>query len=367
MAPSMQRGKQTARQFKVLELLENSRFGMTTREIRDEVVESLGLSSLHEKTIKRDLEHWRQLGYPIEQHETANPERPKIWVLDKTRRKIPRLPVGVVELLAFSAGRELLYPLAGTPYWDGIQRLWERMRDSTSPEVLAHLDRQRAGLIVRGRGPGNYAKKEGILSSLNRATFEHRLINIRYQGIGKNRARSRVIAPHAICLFDGSIYILAADVPSTSDQNPPEGPIKSFRLDRITAVSFLDRRFVPQSDFDPDAHFNNSIGIFRNNKLKNFRIQITRQFAELAVEILKHPRQRIRVQKDQSVVIEIEAAYEEEILPRVLSLGEHAEILLRQGHRKQYIQESLAAIEEAISPKHPEGKAVVLSCFTISA
>ena len=48
----MQRGKQTARQFKVLELLENSRFGLTTREIRDQVIESLGLSSLHEKNFK---------------------------------------------------------------------------------------------------------------------------------------------------------------------------------------------------------------------------------------------------------------------------------------------------------------------------
>ncbi len=327
MAPSMQRGKQTARQFKILELLENSRFGMTTREIRDEVVESLGLSSLHEKTIKRDLEHWRQLGYPIELHDTANSERPKIWILDKTQRKIPRLPIGVVELLAFSAGRELLYPLAGTPYWDGIQRLWERMRDSTSPEILAHLDRQRAGLIVRGRSPGNYANKEGILSSLNRATFEHRLIKIRYKGLGENRPRSRTVAPHALCLFDGSLYILAADVHETTDKTHPDGPIKAFKLDRISAVSFLDRRFVPKSDFDPEAHFDNSIGIFRHNKPKKFRIRVTNQLAELAAETLKHPQQKVREQKDGTVLIEIDAAYEEEVLPRVLSLGDQAEIL----------------------------------------
>ena len=335
MSPSMQRGKQTARQFKVLELLENSRFGLTTREIRDDVIDALGLSSLHEKTVKRDLEHWRQLGYPIEQHETANPERPKTWILDKTRRKIPRLPIGVVELLAFSAGRELLYPLAGTPYWDGIQRLWERMRESTSPEVLAHLDRQRAGLIVRGRGPGNYAHKEGILSSLNRATFEHRLIKIRYKGLGKDRVRSRTIAPHALCLFNGSIYILAADVYAATDQTHPEGPIKAFKLDRIAAVSFLDRRFIPQKDFNPEAHFDNSIGIFRNDKPKKFRIRVTAQRAELAAEILEHPHQRIREQKDGSVLIEIAAAYEEEILPRVLSLGDQAEILLPKTCRKK--------------------------------
>ena len=338
MAPSMQRGRQTARQFKVLELLENSRFGMTTREIRDEAIEALGLSSLHEKTIKRDLEHWRQLGYPIEQHETANPERPKIWILDKTRRKIPRLPIGVIELLAFSAGRELLYPLAGTPYWDGIQRLWERMRDSTSEEILSHLDRQRAGFIVRGPVASNYARKEGILSSLNRATFEHRITKIRYKGLGKDRSQNRMIAPHAICLFDGSIYILAADVTEDEGVDTPEGPIKAFKLDRIGGINLLDRRFVPQKDFDPAAHFDNSIGIFRNEKPKRFRIRVAPKQAEFAAEILKHPKQRVREQKDGSILIEIEAAYEEEILPRVLSLGEHAEILLPKSCRRKMAQ-----------------------------
>lgn len=338
MAPSMQRGKQTARQFKVLELLENSRFGMTIREIRDDVVDTLGLSSLHEKTIKRDLEHWRQLGYPIEQHDTANPERPKIWILDKTRRKIPRLPIGVIELLAFSAGRELLYPLAGTPYWDGIQKLWERMRDSTSPEILEHLDRQRAGLIVRGPVPRNYSHKEGILSSLNRATFEHRLTKIRYKGLGKNRAKNRVVAPHAICLFDGSIYVLAADGVESTTSAVAKGPVKAFKLDRITGITLLDRRFVPLKDFDPAVHFDHSIGIFRNEKPKKFRIRITSDYIDLAAEILKHPQQQIREQKDGSVIIEIESGYEEEILPRVLSLGEHAEILLPKSCRKKMSQ-----------------------------
>ena len=91
MAPSFERGKQTARQFKLLQLLEDSRFGLTTRELRDDVVDQLGLSSLHEKTIKRDIEHWRNLGYAIQQLETANPDRPKVWKLDRTRMKAPSL------------------------------------------------------------------------------------------------------------------------------------------------------------------------------------------------------------------------------------------------------------------------------------
>ncbi len=343
----MQRGKQTARQFKVLELLENSRYGLTLREIRDDVVDQLGLTSLHEKTIRRDITHWCHLGYPIEQHETANPDRSKIWQLDRSRRKVPRLPIGVVELLAFSAARELLYPLAGTPYWDGIQRLWERMRESTSPEILEHLDRQRTGLIVRGPAPRNYTRQEGMLSTLNRAIFEHRQVEIRYKGFGQSRFRLRTVAPHAVCLFDAHIYVLAADTSINVKKMPTESIIKTFKLDRISSVRLLDHRFIPMKDFDPAAHFDNSIGIFRNAKPKKFRIQISAEKAELGAEILQHPKQQLSKQKDGSLLIEIPAAYEEEILPRVLSLGKHAEVLIPKSCRNK-----LAAIARQLAKRY---------------
>lgn len=330
MAHSFARGKQTARQFKVLQLLENSRFGLSTRELRDAVIDKLGLSSLHEKTIKRDIEHWRNLGYAIHQVELNNIERPKVWKLDRSLMKPPKLPIGVVELLAFSAGRELLYPLAGTPYWDGIQRLWERMCETISPQVLEHLQRQRTGLVVRGPVPKNYSKQEGMLSSLNLAVYEHRTTEVNYKGLGGQPRRKRKIHPHAICLFNNSIYILAADAEEAGSR------MKTYKLDRISSVKVLDKHFAPKKDFDPQEYFDNSIGIFRDGRPQKFRIRVSAARADLAIESL-HPKQKIERQADGSVTIEIEAAYEQEILPIVLSLGKHAEVLIPKSSRKNLL------------------------------
>jgi len=337
MAPSYTRGKQTARQFKVLQLLQNSRFGTTTRELRDSVVEELGLDSLHEKSIKRDIEHWRQAGFPIQRLETANPERPWIWKLDKSDLNVPRLPISVLELLAFAASRELLYPLAGTPYWDGVQQLWQRMRENTSEEVLELLDKQRTGLIVRGAPPKDYANQEGMLSSLNRAVFEHRVTEIKYKSIRDKRAKKRVIEPHAIVLFNNNIYILAAE---SSDG---ERPIKTFKLDRIAGVELLDTRFKPRGDFDPEEFFDHSIGIFRTAKAQRFRVKISRERAAWAIESALHPKQKIEPQEDSGVIITIDQAYEEEVLPLILGLGEHAELL-----EPKPLREKLRAIGEAM-------------------
>lgn len=321
MAPCYERGKQTARQFRVLQVLEASRFGMSTRELVDQVTADLGLCSLSEKTIKRDIEHWQRLGFVIDRLALPNPQRPVVWKLDKAESKIPKLPVSVLELLAFSAARELLSPLAGTPYWDGIQKLWERIKENAPAKLLEELERQRASIIVRGFAPKDYTKHQGMLSALNRAIFEHRAAQIRYKTQGQQRPAKREIEPHAVCLFNNSIYVLAADSGST------DGPIKTYKLDRISAVEVQDRRFTPRVDFDPEKTFDNSIGIYSSGKPEKFRVRVGRERADWVVEAMLHPKQRVEANGDGSLVIEIDAAYESEMIPRVLGLGEHAEVI----------------------------------------
>ena len=50
------RNEQLIRQHKLLQILERYRFGRLLEELRDDLVEELGLSSLHVRTVRRDLE-----------------------------------------------------------------------------------------------------------------------------------------------------------------------------------------------------------------------------------------------------------------------------------------------------------------------
>ena len=52
----MPRNEQLIRQHKLLQLLERTRVGQTLEELREELATELGLSSLHLRTVKRDLE-----------------------------------------------------------------------------------------------------------------------------------------------------------------------------------------------------------------------------------------------------------------------------------------------------------------------
>ena len=123
--------------------------------------------------------------------------------------------------------------------------------------------------------------------------------------------------------------------------------MKTFKLDRATSAELLDQRFAPRKDFDPQAYFDNSIGIFRNKKPARFRIHVDPERADLAVETFSHPKKRVEAHEDGSVTIDIEAAYEEEILPRVLELSPYAKLLRPTSSRKK-----LAEIARKMAATH---------------
>ncbi|NQT15701.1 MAG: hypothetical protein HQ582_23290 [Planctomycetes bacterium] len=75
MSFSPERYKQVARACKVLEILQGSRYGKTTRELADEVVRYMGLASVSLKSIERDVKFWQGYGFPINPHKTTDRER----------------------------------------------------------------------------------------------------------------------------------------------------------------------------------------------------------------------------------------------------------------------------------------------------
>lgn len=325
MPESQERARQFARILRVLQILDQSRYGRTTTELRDEVVDVMGLTSLTTKSIERDIRALQDQGYPIERISTGDGRRRKVWKLDRAGfLRIPDLPISVVELLSFAAGRELLYPLAGTPYWEGIESLWRKMRDSLSEDVWQHFEKQRPALVVRGPALKSYADREGQLSALNRAIQQHRVVEVAYQSAGSQQAAPRLVHPYAIVIYGNSLYLLCArDGHSETDADA----WRSYKLDRMSRVALLDRRFAPRDDFDADSLLSDSIGVFSSGTPRRFVIRIGARCAAWAVESPFHPAQEVTHLEDGSVQLEIPTAYSEEILPRLLSLGVDAELL----------------------------------------
>jgi predicted DNA-binding transcriptional regulator YafY len=326
----MARNEQLIRQHKILQLLENYRFGRTLEEIRDELVESLGLGSLHVRSVRRDLEALQAAGFDIDGKDSS---RGRLWKLGASGRGAYKITASATELIALSLSRDLLYPLAGTPFWLGIESFWNKLQDELPDSVWDHYDEYREILYVRGTPAKSYQSQHGILATLHRAIMEHRVVEIEYQSLGKDPAK-RKIEPYGVVFYQSSLYIIAA-----AEERPITAPdrVRHWKLDRFLKATALDQWFKIPDAFDMKEHLGASLGIFVGKETKDFRIRVGSFAARWVLEDPWHPNQQVEKHDDGSITLTVPAAHELEILPRILALGDQAELLAPAAARKKLV------------------------------
>jgi predicted DNA-binding transcriptional regulator YafY len=320
------RNEQLIRQHKLLQALERTRFGSTLVELRDSLVEDLGLSSLHTRTLRRDIEALQSAGIDIVNDEL---QRGKVWKLGPNAKQAYTITATATELVALSLGRELLAPLSGTFIGQGINSFWKRVQDEVPDSVWQHYQRCRQTLFITGTPSKTYANHQGFLKTLERCVVQHRWCRIEYSSL-QNEASARRIAPRAIVFYNSSLYVIAHE--NNTDANP-----RHWKLDRISVTEALDDYFSP-TDEDFHNYLDSGIGIFANEGTTVYEIRLTNAAAKWVAEEPWHPRQKLEILPDGGALLRVPAHHDMEVIPRVLGFCANAEILHPEACRKVMIE-----------------------------
>ncbi|QEG40701.1 helix-turn-helix transcriptional regulator [Roseimaritima ulvae] len=315
----MARNEQLIRQHKILQLLEMARFGRTLDEVREDLIADLGLTSLHERTVRRDLEALMAAGFDIQDEQL---QRGKVYKLGRTERGIHKITATATELIALSIGRDLLYPLAGTQYWQGIESFWNKIQEEMPEGVWEHYERFRKSVHVMGGPTKSYQKQEGILRTLNRAVAEHRVVEIDYEPVGRE-VTTRRIEPYGLAVYQSSLYVVAA----AAEVTDPDQRMRHWKLDRFRKATALDEWFKPDPDVDVSKHLKNSIGIFSGDSPTQVRIRLGTRAAAWVREDPWHPEQQLTEEPGGTFLLSVPTAHPREVLPKVLALGADAEVI----------------------------------------
>lgn len=327
----MARNEQLIRQHKILQVLERLRFGATLEELRDAIVEELGLNSLHTRSIRRDIEALVAAGMPIADEET---QRGRIWKLSRADKGLQKIAITASELIALSMGRELMLPLVGTQFWSGIESFWNKIRDQLPAGVWEHYQRYRRTLYVLGMVTKTYEKHQGMLKTINRAIQEHRRLEMEYQVPGRTPSM-RIVEPYGVAIFQSSIYMIA-----TEESHDGEGTdrLRHWKLDRFLSAKALDTWFKPNETIDLQAHLGQSVGIFSGAAPKQYLIRLSPQAAAWVQEDPWHAQQSLEPEADGNVLLSVTAYHDTEIIQRVMRLGTEAEVLEPESCRAEMKQ-----------------------------
>jgi predicted DNA-binding transcriptional regulator YafY len=337
------RNEQLIRQHKILQVLERLRFGATLEELRDSIVEELGLTSLHTRSIRRDIEALIAAGMPIADEET---QRGRIWKLSRADKGLQKIAITASELIALSMGRDLMLPLVGTQFWIGIESFWNKVREQLPAGVWEHYQRYRRTLYVLGAVTKSYEKHQGMLKTINRAIQEHRRLEMEYQVPGRT-ASVRIVEPYGVAIFQSSIYMIA-----TEESRDGEGSeqLRHWKLDRFLSAKALDTWFKPNETIDLQAHLGQSVGIFSGATPKEYVIRLSAQAAMWVQEDPWHALQSLVPESDGNVLLTVTAYHDTEIIQRVMRLGIEAEVLEPASCRTE-IRRTMETLAERYAAK----------------
>jgi predicted DNA-binding transcriptional regulator YafY len=305
----MSDSKALIRQWRLLRLLADARNGYTVKELQHEM-------SISVETVRRDLRDLAGAGFRV--RESIGFRGVKRWRVEGFEDSFT---FTVTDVLSVYMGRQFLETLAGTPFWDGQQKVFSKIRGALGSSAIGYLKKLAGSLHATTVGASDYTKR-GELIDLLMVAIEDRLVSlIVYQSDRATEPVEQEVYPQGFVYHRGSLYLIA--------WSSRRGEIRTYKMDRIEDVHSTKLPAVIPEAFDLAEWLEHSFGVFRSNstELRTIRIHFDRDVARYVKESRWHNSQTLSTQKDGSLIAEFRLTDTQEIKRWIMSFGPNAVVL----------------------------------------
>lgn len=244
----------------------------------------------------------------------------------------------LIELTRAAQGLRATGEPARAEALEGLERkLKSAVRSTTLNRLAPDLEALvRAETLAVQAGPRASAD-ELVLAEVRQAVLAGQPLGFIYSRPGAE-ARRRVMTPCGL-MFGRANYLVAAE--------PEDGVIKTFRLDRMSAVKAEPGVAVPPADFDLQVFAGQSFGIYQD-AIEDVELRITLGGAAEARGWRWHPTQTVEDLADGGVVVRFRASGMRELAWHLFTWGEQVEIVAPE-RLKVVMAEELAAASLALA------------------
>ncbi len=288
-------------------------------------------------TIFRNIALLEGMGSPIEKEQDRRKGR-RYWI-DKDRF-LNRVRVTTHEATALYLAARLLSRMIDTGnrfVASALGKLAEPL-EVTAPLLSKHMRQAARAVHVQ---PEDTIEVE-VFRMLALAWSENRKVRIAYRSIQSSIAAERVLSPYYIEPVEAeqAFYVLGHD--SQSDR------LRTFKLDRITAIELLPDRFQIPDDFDPLDQLRSAWGIMWADEGRAQERVILHFAPDIAREIKErywHPTQRLADLPDGGCRFEVTVGHASELRRWIRRWGlHHVEVIEPRWLRDEFLAEARAAV-----------------------
>jgi len=195
-----------------------------------------------------------------------------------------------------------------------LKACYERLAELMPPAVRLRPEIVMEKLALRA--PFRPVREE-IWQSVAEAMQRGVALSIRYHRPGEPAGDSRVVHPYAFVLAGRDWMMLAEDRDA--------GQVKNFYLARIESAQLTSERYAIPKDFDADAFFRNTFGLFVGDARPfRLRVRFSREISDQVREMQFHPQQKIETTPEGEAILELPAQSIAEARRFVLGYGKDA-------------------------------------------
>lgn len=330
----MSESQQLLRQWKLLQMLSDSRTGIPLQDLAREF-------EVSDRSIRRDLAVLQTAGFPLE--ECLCEHRRKRW---KMKPFAELLGFTYADLISIIMSRRFLEPLAGTPFWEGHQKVVQKVKGALGDQGIRYCEKLNSVLRVSGFGISDYTSRGRLIDTLIQAMEEKRRVLVVYRSAQSTEATERELGPQGLIFHNGRLYLIAWSV-QTSE-------IRNYKVDRIEDATLgSDLKYVIPADFNLTDWQKQAFGVFHGgvNDEQTVVIQFSKEAARYVQESRWHDSQRFLEQPDGSVQMQLNLTELSAVTKWILSFGRNA-VVLEPPALVEQIRGELMQMQDSYSPAH---------------
>ncbi len=230
-------------------LLNKQRKFPSKNEIKETIMDRLGLDSFSDRAFEKDLHDMRfdeELGFlaPINYS-----KKERGYHYTKDDYSIDKIPLSSDELASIRAASQVFEQYQNIPFLSQVKGNINKLSDllattrgSQNSEPVIQFEEQ---LVTKG---GQY------LGELYQAIQDQNIVKINYQKFDSKKDKEHVVQPYLLKEFQGMWYLLAIN-------KSAKNKWKTYALDRIVELEITEDYFVKEETETAQQFFANVIGI----------------------------------------------------------------------------------------------------------
>ena len=232
--------------------------------------------------------------------------------------KLPDINLSLPEIISlyFLKGEERLYK--GTEIGKHINSAFNKIGVFAPNGLADKIDKIKTLFIPFSKFAKDYSGKEKIIESLTEAMLQKKTCHVKYHSFSDNKIKEFKIDPLNFFERKGGLYIFA--------RITRFGDIRMMAVERIQTMELTNDYFEYPDDFDPEEALSSAFDIIYDDPIEA-KIWFSAAQARYVKERQWAKEQKIKEQKDGSIILEMKTSGFWDVKKWALSFGAEAEVL----------------------------------------